>query len=95
MAAYAKEFEKVFGYPPGYNVQAIPKLDKVWPTWEEEKSRLEAMNPKPVMPVIGLTDQAKPLFPVIRRMQKVDWLVKNCMVVFDDSRAGCQPGYCY
>jgi hypothetical protein len=85
MAAYTNEFEKVFGYPPGYNVQAIPKLDKVWPTWEEQRSRLDAMNPKPAMPVIGLTDRAKPLLPVIARMQKVDWLVKNCMVVVDDS----------
>ncbi|MCX5635093.1 MAG: hypothetical protein NTW55_04540 [Planctomycetota bacterium] len=85
MAAYTKEFEKVFGYPPGYNVQSMPRLYKVWPTWEEEKSRLEEMNSKPVMPVIGLTDEAKPLLPVIRRMQKVDWLVKNCMVVVDDS----------
>ena len=85
MAAYAKDFEKAFGYPPGYNVQSIPKLDKVWPSWQEEKSRLAAMNPKPVMPVIGLTHQAKPLLPVIKRMQKVDWIVKNCMVVVDDS----------
>ena len=34
-AAYAREFEKAHGYPPGYNVQCIPKIDKVWPTWTE------------------------------------------------------------
>ncbi|MFH1882684.1 MAG: hypothetical protein ABIL62_08245 [Planctomycetota bacterium] len=38
-AAYVKELEKVWGYPPGYNVQCMPKIDKVWPIWTEEKAR--------------------------------------------------------
>ena len=91
MAAYAKEFERIFGYLPGYTVQCMPKLDKVWPTWEEEKARLESMDVKPTMPIIGLTDQAKILIPVIDRMQKVDWLAKNCMVVLDDSTPWAAP----
>jgi hypothetical protein len=84
-AAYACEFEKVFGYPPGYNVQCIPKMDKVWPTWEEEKVRLELMNEHPRMPVIGQSAQTEALTPMIQRMQKVDWLVGNAEVIFDDN----------
>jgi len=85
MAAYTEEFEKIFGYPPGYNVQSMPKLDKVWPTWEEQKTRLESIDTKPMMPIIGLTDQTKPLIPVIDRMRKVDWITKHCMVILDNS----------
>ena len=40
---------------------------------------------KPVMPVIGPIDKAKPLIPVIDRLKKVDWLAQNCMVVLDDN----------
>ena len=76
---------------PGYNVQCMPKLDKVWPTWEEEKARIESMDAKPMMPIIGLTNQAKPLIPVIDRMQNVDWLAKNCMVVLDESTPRAAP----
>ena len=39
--------------PPGYNVQCIPKIDEVWPTWTEEKARLTLMDEHPKMPVIG------------------------------------------
>lgn len=94
-AAYAGEFERVYGYQPGYNVQSIPKLDKVWPSWQEEKARLESMKPGPViiMPVIGRLkdDDAKPLLPLIRRMQKIDWIVKNCMLVLDDNTPYTTP----
>ncbi len=84
-AAYAKEFEKVHGYPPGYNVQCIPKIDKVWPTWEEEKARLEQMNEHPRMPVIGRLTQVEALRPMIERMQTVDWVVNNVILVLDDN----------
>jgi len=82
-AAYVKEFEKIWGYPPGYNVQCIPKIDKVWPTWTEEKARLSLMDEHPRMPVIGKS--AESLKPMISQMQKVDWLVNNCIVVLDDN----------
>jgi len=82
-AAYIKEFEKIWGYPPGYNVQCIPKIDKVWPTWTEEKARLSLMDEHPRMPVIGKS--AELLKPMISQMQKVDWLVNNCIVVLDDN----------
>jgi hypothetical protein len=84
-AAYAGEFEKVFGYPTGYNVQSIPKIDKVWPSWEEEKVRLNQMDGHPRMPVIGQSMQASPLAPMIERMQKIDWLVGNTILVLDDN----------
>ena len=90
-AAYTREFEDVFGYPPGYNVQCMPKLDKVWPSWHEEEARLRQMADRPRMPVICQSPDAEPLSPVIQRMQKVDWLVAHAMLVFDDSAPVAWP----
>jgi len=84
-SAYAREFKKVHGYPAGYNIQCIPKMDKVWPTWEEEKARLDYMNEHPRMPVIGQSTKTEPLNPLVKRMQRVDWVVENCILVFDDN----------
>lgn len=84
-AAYVKEFDKTWGYPPGYNVQNIPKIDKVWPTWAEEKARLSLMDEHPRLPVIGKSADTKPLEPMINKMQRIDWLVNNCIVVLDDN----------
>jgi hypothetical protein len=84
-AAYAREFEKIWGYPPGYNVQCIPKIDKVWPTWAEEKARLALMDEHPRMPVIGKSTKTESLKPMVERMQRVDWLVRNAMLVFEGS----------
>jgi len=84
-AAYAREFERIWDYPPGYNVQCIPKIDKVWPTWAEEKARLALMDEHPRMPVIGKSSEAEPLKPLIKQMQRVDWLIENCILVFDDN----------
>ena len=84
--AYIKEFEKVFGYPPGYNVQCMPKIDKVWPTWEEQRVRLSLMDEHPKIPIIGPMDEAaSSLQSVIKKMQKIDWLVKNVIVMLDDN----------
>ena len=90
-AAYAKEFEATYGYPPGYNVQCMPKLDRVWPSWQEQMSRLQRMAGRPRMPVICRTDDTEPLAPLIRTMQKVDWLVGHVMVVFDDEAPVASP----
>ena len=84
-AAYIKEFKKAHGYPAGYNVQCVPKIDKVWPTWTEQKARLALMDDHSKMPVIGKSQQKQVLEPVLMQMQKIDWLVDNCMVVFDDN----------
>lgn len=40
------------------------------------------MNEQPRMPVIGKSETLKPL---IQRMQRVDWMVGNCIVVLDGS----------
>ncbi|MBC8470370.1 MAG: hypothetical protein H8D56_12945 [Planctomycetes bacterium] len=90
-AAYAAEFKNTFRYPPGYNVQCIPKLDKVWPTWTEQKARLALMDKYPIMPVIGRPADMDELNPTVERMQKVDWLVKNCILVFDDNSPTALP----
>jgi len=83
--AYSREFEKTFGYPPGYNVQCIPKIDKVWPTWEEEKIRLNLMDEHPRMPIIGQSDQTEFLTPMLKQMQEIDWLVGNTILVLDNN----------
>jgi len=84
-AAYIREFEKAHGYPVGYNVQCIPKIDKVWPTWAEEKARLALMNEHPRMPIIGSSVGTEALAPVMTQMQRIDWLVENCIVVLDEN----------
>jgi hypothetical protein len=84
-AAYKREFEKSHGYPVGYAIQYMPKMDKVWPTWQEQKVRLASMEVQPVMPVIGPIEKAKPLTTLIERLKKVDWLAHHCMVVLDDT----------
>lgn len=82
-AAYTKEFEKVWGYPPGYNVQCIPKMDKVWPTWKEQRARLSSMAEHPRLPVIGKSTET--LEPMLRKMQNINWMVDNCIVVLDEN----------
>jgi len=89
--AYAREFERVFGYPPGYNVQCMPKLDKVWPSWQEERARLERMVAHPRMPVVCQSPDTAPLVPLLQQMQKVGWLVRSVMVVFDDDSPLAHP----
>jgi len=83
-AARARAFQKAFGYPPGYHVQTMPKLDKVWPSWHEEKARLEHMSPQSQMPVIGFRTPTDKLTSLLATMQKVPWLADNIIVVFDD-----------
>ncbi len=90
-AAYAREFEATYGYPPGCNVQCLPKLDRVWPSWQEETARLERMTERPRMPVICRPDDVESLAPLIQKMQKVRWLVGHVVVVFDDDAPVAWP----
>jgi len=90
-AAYAQEFERTHGYPPGYNVQCLPQMDKVWPTWAEEKARLALMNEYPRLPVIGQSPKTAPLQELVKRMQRVDWVVENCILVFEDHSPVASP----
>jgi len=84
-AAYKHEFEKRHGYPVGFTIQYIPKMNKVWPLWQEQKQRLSRMDEHPKMPVIAKPDDNQVLTPIIRKMQKIDWVIKNCMLVFDEN----------
>jgi hypothetical protein len=90
-AAYAREFEATYGYPPGYNVQCMPKLDRVWPSWQEEEARLRQMAERPRMPVICQSPETEPLAPAVQKMQKVNWLVNHVMVVFDGESPVTSP----
>jgi hypothetical protein len=90
-AAYTREFEEAFGYPPGYNVQCLPKLDKVWPSWQEETARLARMTERPRLPVICRPDDVESLAPMIQKMQKVRWLIGHVMLVFDDGAPVAWP----
>jgi hypothetical protein len=90
-AAYAREFESTYGYPVGYNVQCMPKLDRVWPSWQEEQARLQRRVEQPRMPVICRSDNTESLAPMIRKMQKVDWLIRHVMLVFDDESPVASP----
>jgi hypothetical protein len=90
-AAYAREFEATYGYPPGYNVQCLPKLDRVWPSWQEEQARLKRRVEHPRMPVICRSDDTELLTPLVQKMQKVNWLVGHVMVVFDDESPVASP----
>ncbi len=90
-AAYAREFETTYGYPLGYNVQCMPRLDRVWPSWQQEAARLNRMVEHPHMPVICQSDDADILTPMIQKMQRVDWLTSHAMVVFDDESPIASP----
>jgi hypothetical protein len=90
-AAYAREFEATYGYAAGYNVQCMPKLDRVWPSWQEEEARLRRMAGRPRMPVICQSPDTESLAPMIQKMQKVDWLVGHAIVVFDDESPVASP----
>jgi len=90
-AAYAREFEDVWGSPPGCNVQTLPKLDKVWPSWQQEKARLDAMAGHPSMPIINPPAQMHGLAPMILQMQQVAWLAEHVILVFEDSSPLATP----
>ncbi|MHC4681590.1 MAG: hypothetical protein ACYTEK_23190, partial [Planctomycetota bacterium] len=49
------------------------------------KARLALMNEHPRMPVIGQSTKTEPLEPLVMRMQRVDWAVENCILMFDDN----------
>lgn len=72
-----------------------PDIDKVWPSWEEEKSRLALMENKPQMPIVypeqGIHDEWKyglrvpeALETMVNKVKKVDWLARDAMLVFED-----------
>ncbi len=90
LAAYDKAAAEM-GHIPG-----LPDIDKIWPTWEQQKDRLAKMKGYPRMPIIyqqqdthkerkfGLRPP-EALGDLVERMKVVGWLVKHCMLAFDDN----------
>lgn len=88
-AAYDEAAARM-GHIPG-----LPDVDKIWPTWEEEKARLVRMNDHPRLPIVyqqqgthaerryGLRPPEQ-LSELVERMKGVDWLAKHCLLMFDD-----------
>jgi hypothetical protein len=89
-AAYHKAAAEM-GHIPG-----LPDIDKIWPTWEQQKDRLVKMKGYPRIPIIYQQqdthkERKSGLLPpealraLVERMKTVDWLVKYCMLAFDDN----------
>jgi len=87
-AAYSKAAAKM-GHIPG-----LPDIDKIWPTWEQQKDRLAQIREYPRMPIIyqqqdthqerksGLRPP-EALRGLVERMKSIGWLVKHCLLAFD------------
>ena len=90
-AAYHKAAAQM-GHIPG-----LPDIDKIWPTWEQQKDRLTQMREHPRLPIIyppqdthkerrfGLRPP-EALTGLVERMKRVDWLVRHGLLAFDDNR---------
>ena len=90
-AAYYKAAARM-GHIPG-----LPDIDKIWPTWEQQKVRLAQRREYPQMPIIyqkqdthrerrfGLRPP-EALRGLVERMTRVQWLVRHCLLAFDDNR---------
>jgi len=87
--AYYKAAARM-GHIPG-----MPDMDKIWPDWTEEKERLKLMRERPRMPIVyqqqdthkerksGLRPP-EAMWRLVERMKGVDWLIKHCLLTFDD-----------
>ena len=73
-----------------------PDMDTVWPSWTEQKARLALMKNKPQIPIVyprqDLRDEwkyglrvPKTLEIMVERIKKVDWMVRDTMLVFDNT----------
>ena len=71
-----------------------PDVDAVWPIWKEEMARLDKMDNKPQIPIVypkqDIHDEwkyglrvPKTIESMVGKIKKVDWLVKDAMLVFD------------
>ena len=78
------------------HIPGMPDIDRIWPTWEQQKDRLSQMQEHPQMPIIfpqqdthkerksGLRPP-EALRGLVERMKSVGWLVKHCVLAFDDN----------
>lgn len=73
-----------------------PDIDRVWPSWKEEKARLALTEDKTQLPILypkqSLVNEWKyglrvpeELETMVDKMKKVDWIKDNAMLVFDDN----------
>jgi hypothetical protein len=73
-----------------------PEMDVVWPSWTEQKTRLALIENKPQMPIVypeqGIRDEweyglhvPENLEAMVDKIKKVDWMVSDAMLVFDDN----------
>jgi hypothetical protein len=78
------------------HIPGLPDIDKIWPTWEQQKDRLAQFNERARMPIIyqqqdthkerkfGLRPP-EALRDLVERMKGVGWLVHHCLLAFDDN----------
>ncbi|MFC1633957.1 hypothetical protein ACFL5Z_03880 [Planctomycetota bacterium] len=95
-SAYYKAAARM-GHIPG-----MPDIDKIWPTWEQQKNRLAEIKEHPRMPIIyqkqdthqerkfGLRPP-EALRGLVERMKGVGWLVQYCLLAFDDNWPAASP----
>ena len=74
----------------------MPDIDKIWPTWDQQKDRLKRLKGSPQMPIVyqqqdthqelkfGLRPP-EALRGLVERMKEVGWLVRHCLLLFDDN----------
>jgi hypothetical protein len=84
------------------HIPGLPDIDKIWPTWEQEKARLTLMEEIPRIPIIyqqqdthkerkfGLCPP-EAVRDLVERMKTIDWLVKHCLLTFDDNWPVASP----
>ncbi len=89
-AAYRQRFEVLHGYPPGYNIQCLPKLDKVWPTWNEQRARLEIQDSRPAQPLVApIHRAASPAVMCSEQSVSTEWRGTLCLSSASPHRESC------
>ena len=81
------------------HIPGMPDIDRIWPTWEQEKARLELMDERPQLPIVyqqqdtheerkcGLRPP-EALKGLVERMSGIDWIARYCLLMFDDNSPG-------
>jgi hypothetical protein len=73
-----------------------PDIDVVWPSWDEQQVRVDSLRNGPALPIVypkqGLHQEwkyglraPKGLETMVEKIKKVDWMVRDTMLVFDDN----------
>ena len=73
-----------------------PDIDVVWPSWDEQQARMRSLRSGPTLPIVysrqGLHQEWKyglrppeGLETMVEKVKKVDWMVRDTMLVFDDN----------